>query len=567
MPRLACVDAPAFPLQLFLRRCGECASLPAAVVDRDKPTGRLLWVNEAARRAAILPGMTYAEGLSLAATLRAAVVPPHEIAQGIDELTEALRRFSPEIEPSREEPGVFWLNAAGLHRLNRSATQWAKDIRADLATRGIAVSVAVGYRRFGAYAAGKAKPDGVTIFGAWAQEDEAVRRAPLDRLPLEPAARDALARLGIRTVGEFMQLPAAGISRRFGKAAKRLHEMAEMFGADPSPDPSPKQGEERRRKGIDQKVGALLAAPSTSQPRAAVPQVGAHRDAPTVGGSRTAPTKANDEPGAADPLACALTPAPVHEAIEETCQFEPPDGDAMRLLFAVQGMVRRLLARLAEKGLALAGIEARFTLEDAAPRIDALRPAEPTLREPIVLDLLRLRLEGAPLPAPAIDLTLAAEETPANLKQLRLFFERPKRDLEAGERALARLRAELGPDAVLRATLHEGHLPEARFAWTPFEQLTAPQAHDRPHAALVRRLRTRPELLPYAPHREPDGRLVRALGCGPIDRLFGPFVVSGGWWRRETNRQYYFAQTRRGDLLWLYYDAVRRRWFLHGEVE
>ena len=49
--RLGCVDLPAFPLQLLLRRHPEWRAYPAAVVDQDKPQGLLLWVNENAREA------------------------------------------------------------------------------------------------------------------------------------------------------------------------------------------------------------------------------------------------------------------------------------------------------------------------------------------------------------------------------------------------------------------------------------------------------------------------------------------------------------------------------------
>jgi protein ImuB len=36
---------------------------------------------------------------------------------------------------------------------------------------------------------------------------------------------------------------------------------------------------------------------------------------------------------------------------------------------------------------------------------------------------------------------------------------------------------------------------------------------------------------------------------------------------REVRRDYYFVETRRGELLWIYYDRRRRGWFLHGRVE
>jgi len=45
-------------------------------------------------------------------------------------------------------------------------------------------------------------------------------------------------------------------------------------------------------------------------------------------------------------------------------------------------------------------------------------------------------------------------------------------------------------------------------------------------------------------------------------------VVSGGWWNGNgVHREYHFAETGRGDLLWVFYDRPRRRWFLQGRVE
>ena len=47
----------------------------------------------------------------------------------------------------------------------------------------------------------------------------------------------------------------------------------------------------------------------------------------------------------------------------------------------------------------------------------------------------------------------------------------------------------------------------------------------------------------------------------------GPYVISGGWWRREIHRAYHYAETREGELLWVFYDRVQQAWFIHGRVE
>jgi hypothetical protein len=85
---------------------------------------------------------------------------------------------------------------------------------------------------------------------------------------------------------------------------------------------------------------------------------------------------------------------------------------------------------------------------------------------------------------------------------------------------------------------------------------------------LVRRLYDRPIALPPRSHHlRDDGWLIHGLPHGAVTRLVGPFVISGGWWRRPVHREYHFAETGRGDLLWVYFDRERRRWFLQGHVE
>ena len=82
MDRMACVELPAFPLQLLLKRHPGWTGRPVAVVDRDKPQGVILQVNEEARAAGVRTGMRYSAGLSLAHTLHAGEVPPADDRAG-----------------------------------------------------------------------------------------------------------------------------------------------------------------------------------------------------------------------------------------------------------------------------------------------------------------------------------------------------------------------------------------------------------------------------------------------------------------------------------------------------
>ena len=496
--RLACVDLPAFPLQLLLRRHSDWAGYPVAVVAEDKPQGLILWVNEKARRQGVLPGLRYAAGFSLASALRAGVVVPAESEKAVSELARQLMRFTPEVEPSADEPGVFWLNGAGLQHLYASPQRWASLIHKELSAQGFAVSLAVGFTRFGSYAGAKAK-QGMTIFRDPAEERCAAEKIPLTRLNIEPRFRDALLKLGIKTIGDLLALPPGGLRERFGKESHRLYRMA------------------------------------------------------------------------AGDLWTPLEPQIPEDPARQKYILDDAESDTTRLLFLIKQLLHPLLATLAARHQALIALWLSLLIDHGDWLREPLRSAVPTLDAAQILDLVRLRLESLQLSAGVVEIELRAESCAATREQLRLFTEKPTRDLDAANRALARLRAEFGEESVVCARLTDGHLPEARFIWEPISHVKLPQnvLNDlNAPKVLVRRIFAKPRRLSGGPyHSHEDGWLILGPKHGSIDKLIGPYVFAGGWWNREIQRDYYFAETRRGDLLWLYYDRVRRRWFLQGAVE
>jgi protein ImuB len=492
---MACIDLPVFPLQLLLRQRPEWAEHPVAVVDADKPQGRILWVNERASSFRIRPGMRYAAGLSLAGSLRAAVVPRPEIDRGVVALTERFQRFTPNIEPSNDEPGVFWLDARGLERLHDSLRGWVGSIRSDLQRIGFRSNAVVGFSRFGTYALAKAKRHTV-VFASPREEWSAARRVALDRLAIDPPARDALEKLGVTTVGRLIELPVEGLERRFGSRVYRLHR---------------------------------LATGSWAQP---------------------------------------LQPVHPHPPAVQRKMFDHSETDVSRLLQVIERLLQPLLQTLAERSHALTEVRVGLRFDRLGDHVESVRPAAPTLDARQLLELIRLRLQAVRrLPDGVSEVVLMAGETEATSRQLRLFSGKPRRDLEAGNRALARVRAELGDRAVVRARLREGHLPEGSFVWENLDALVAARPREVDAGKLVRRIYPKPVPLPPRPRQEPDGWMLHGLQQGPVVRVSGPYIVSGGWWKRTVHREYHFAETRKGELLWVYYDRTRRRWFLHGRVE
>jgi protein ImuB len=281
-----------------------------------------------------------------------------------------------------------------------------------------------------------------------------------------------------------------------------------------------------------------------------------------------------------DPLQPIAEEAPIIASRE----LDHPEHDTARLAFIARRLILSLVEKARLRHFAVLEIVLSLSLDHAPPLCESIKPWEPTLDDVQLTELVRLRLEGLHLSAGVTGVSMKAVTSSIAKEQLELFAQKPRRDKAAADRALARVRAELGEDAVVKASLRDGHLPEACFAFVPVTGATHGATHGgrrvrsknetRPVAldsdrvrCLVRRIYTKPIPLQARPVVGPGGCHFLGMGDDPAVDLEGPYIISGGWWNNEIHREYYFATAKTGRVLWVYFDRCRRCWFLHGEVE
>lgn len=269
----------------------------------------------------------------------------------------------------------------------------------------------------------------------------------------------------------------------------------------------------------------------------------------------------------AEDIQLPIQPHAFDEPARISFQVDPPDEDQHRLLFAIKGALHSLLHQVRARGEAIQSLRLSLHLERAPLHHEQIEPASPTLDLMLVLELIRIRLGELSLRGAVEEVELLANTVRAHAEQVALPSYQPRRDASAAHAALARVRAAYGEHAVTKACMREAHLPEASFRWEPIQHARLGEHSDVSQlSSMVRRVYARPKPLPPREPKEPEAGPSLAKNHA-IEHMYGPYRVSGGWWKRLVERDYYYAETDHGDLLWLFYDRSRKRWFLHGVLD
>ena len=499
---------------------------PKAVAGRR----RLRAVSAAAGRAGIRAGMTIAEARAICAELHEYPWDDIALAAATTEMTALLLAASPQVTPVGGTPGMWWVGASGFggrggerelaYALRRIAARWHPRPRVAIADSCVAARAATW--------AGTSFQQGddrsLVCIVPHGHDAGYLAPAPLALIPMGDELRMALQALGLRTVGSFAALSAEDVERRWGGEGLQAWRLA--------------RGEDQRRP-----VLARVA------------------DVPTVEAELPMP---------------ATTMEPI--------------------LFLVRAALDRLTTQLVSRGQAVAALAITLSVDDshgALPTNALARPhtvtrevrlARPVARPAPLFERCRALLDSWPLSAPAIGVAVAIVAAAPLSSEQGDLLETTWRDAAAVDAALARLRAELGPNVVVRPVARDAHVLERMGAWAESamvdcgdtsaasayagerEAATSTSARgataDRAADPAIRLLESPESVFVVCDDGIPRAVTWRGRRL-TIERAVGPERLSGDWWDDGYRRDYWRCESAFGDFV-LYLDRMDDQWWVQG---
>lgn len=225
-------------------------------------------------------------------------------------------------------------------------------------------------------------------------------------------------------------------------------------------------------------------------------------------------------------------------------EFEVKSTEA--LLFTLQRMLREFAGYLRARDTGVQhfviALEHR-ELPATQLRIGLLAPDRNAER---FFALAREQLERIGLPAPAIVLSLLADQFAIPTALQTDLLNGDLQQMEELTHTIDRLAARLGEENVHGLKSMADHRPEASWAaTTPEEKASEPHFPERPLWLL------------------PEPKPLQMSAMPPITS--GPERIEAGWWDdHDVQRDYYIVRMSNGPDLWVYRDLSNSHWYLHG---
>ena len=255
----------------------------------------------------------------------------------------------------------------------------------------------------------------------------------------------------------------------------------------------------------------------------------------------------------ADPRPAFEPPPAFHARIELPCEMVRADA----LLFGCRRLLSSLAGTLAARQCAIERFSLQLEHDDSPPTRFDIHLGTASRDEARFALLIGEHLSSHPLPAPAVAITLEADQWLTPTSGTQSLFEDDTHTGEARAVLIARLIARLGQDAVSQLDTRADHRPERSTA------RVSPDAGSTPAA--------RHEVPPQRPQRPlwllDEPAIVREPQR--LTRISGPERIEAGWWEGRSDaqvaRDYYIARDANGAVLWVFQELrAPHAWFVHG---
>ena len=485
-------------------------STPLIVTGRRGNAEVLTAVDDAAERLGLSPGLTLAQARTMHPNVDAVPEDVEADAALLDSIADWCLRYTPLVACDASD-GLL-LDISGCAHLYGGEQELTADLATRLENAGFAYSLAIAGTIGAAWAAARYDKPASHANG---EERALLMPLPLSALRLPSDMVASFARVGLKRIGDIVDLPRAPLTARFG--SELLRQLDRALGHEHEP----------------------------LTPRLPV--------APYVAEQRFAEPIAREE----DVLA-------IIERLARRLQFAlERRGDGARrielTLFRTDGVVRRIAAGTSRPLRDPGEIRGLF-VERLAALADALDPG-------FGFDMARLSVVVAE-PAPPEQMGMGGGEEPAELGRLV-----DRLSARLGTRRVRRITAQdshipEAAEAVLPAQAVNGDT-----GWDEFRRYR----QEADLASRPLRLLTRPEPI-EAVAEVPDGPPLRFRWRRALHEVIaveGPERIEGAWWSEHGGpaRDYFRVEDKNGLRFWLFRAGLYRdlspgtpapSWFLHG---
>lgn len=470
-------------------------------------------VNSAALKVGLQRGQRIVDAKALCPQLISFEADPRSDAHALRRLAAWCRRWSPWVGQDGDD-GLL-MDATGCAHLFGGERAMLGEIEARIAGLAITTRTAMAPTRGAAWALARYGPNySVVTEGHIVKHLAAL---PVVALRIEAAAELLLRRVGLKTVGQLIEIPRAALGARFGQG--NLKTLSKKDGPHPL-------------LRLDQALGL------------------------------------RDEP---------LSPAPHRLRLRVMQLLLEPIGHVEAVDHVLGDLAVRLCELLRDAGQGTRAIKLEGYRVDGGRAVLHVAASRPTRTAHHIHRLFQDKLEtldaGFGFDAIALE-AVRAEALDAIATDLS-----GAANLDGNAAQLIdRLVGRLGDGAVLRPTLQESHIPERAVVWShaldyrPPVRPKLPIKTIRPH-----RLFSPPEEIDvtYGVPEDPPKSFTWRRQLRRVTRFEGPERIAPEWWRvgkRTRLRDYYRVEDDQGRRFWLFryglYGDGRSeaapRWFVHG---